>query len=58
MARAFIVIATTGTTLAQSTADGPTLVQIETGKVRGTATENVISFKGIPFAQPPVGALR
>ncbi|HTD14689.1 MAG TPA: carboxylesterase family protein, partial [Chthoniobacterales bacterium] len=35
-----------------------TSVQTDTGKVCGTVTEGVIAFKGIPFAQPPVGALR
>jgi para-nitrobenzyl esterase len=33
-------------------------VHIDGGQIRGTATEEVASFKGIPFAQPPVGALR
>ena len=33
-------------------------VSIEGGTVRGTAHGDLVSFKGIPFAQPPVGALR
>ena len=41
-----------------SVADEPTLVQIDGGEVRGTAANGVMAFKGIPFAQPPVGALR
>lgn len=36
----------------------PTLVQVDGGMVRGTAVNDLIVFKGIPFAQPPVGALR
>jgi len=33
-------------------------VHIDSGRIRGAATAGVASFKGIPFAQPPVGALR
>lgn len=33
-------------------------VKIETGKLKGVAREGVVSFKGIPFAAPPVGDLR
>jgi len=58
MAFALIVMTTTGNMLRQSSADEPTLVQIDSGKVQGTETNGVIAFKGIPFAQPPVGALR
>jgi para-nitrobenzyl esterase len=38
--------------------DDPTLVQTPSGSVRGAAADDVIAFKGIPFAEPPVGALR
>jgi para-nitrobenzyl esterase len=36
----------------------PTLVQIDSGLLQGVSTDGVISFKGIPFAQPPIGPLR
>jgi len=33
-------------------------VKIDTGRLKGAIHEGVISFKGIPFAAPPVGGLR
>ncbi|MET3760632.1 carboxylesterase family protein [Sphingomonas sp. UYEF23] len=36
----------------------PPIVQTDTGSVRGALTEGVASWKGIPFAAPPIGALR
>ena len=35
-----------------------TLVQVSTGKLRGVSEKDVTVFRGIPFAAPPVGALR
>ena len=36
----------------------PDLVKVDTGRVRGLVNNGVAAFKGIPFAAPPVGALR
>lgn len=33
-------------------------VMIDTGKLKGTAGDGVVSFKGIPYSAPPVGSLR
>jgi para-nitrobenzyl esterase len=40
-----------------ATAAGP-VVAIDTGKIHGATDQGVASWKGIPFAAPPVGALR
>ncbi|MDF0716834.1 carboxylesterase family protein [Muricauda sp. 334s03] len=37
---------------------GQTIVKIQNGKVEGYTEGEVTIFKGIPFAQPPVGELR
>ena len=43
---------------AASAAAFPDAVKVDTGRVKGTANNGVTAFKGIPFAAPPVGALR
>src|ERR1022692_2923423 len=44
--------------MAISPAAVPDLVKVDTGRVKGTVNHDVAAFKGIPFAAPPVGALR
>jgi para-nitrobenzyl esterase len=43
---------------AVSPAAVPDLVRVDTGRVKGVVSNGVTAFKGIPFAAPPVGALR
>ncbi|MDE3178248.1 MAG: carboxylesterase family protein [Acidobacteriota bacterium] len=39
-------------------ASSASVMRIESGLVRGTARDGLMIFKGIPYAQPPVGKLR
>ena len=58
--RISIILATTALSLATSTyaqEDRPRVV-IDTGALVGRSDDDITSFKGIPFAAPPVGDLR
>jgi para-nitrobenzyl esterase len=41
-----------------SRADDPTTVTVQQGRVRGATLDGVLSFKGVPYAAPPVASLR
>ncbi len=43
---------------AVSAAPASTVVKVETGQLQGAADNGVVAFKGIPFAEQPVGDLR
>ena len=43
---------------AKATAQQPTPVKVEEGLVQGVYKSNLVVYKGIPFAAPPVGNLR
>ena len=36
----------------------PDLVKVDSGQLKGVVNNGVVSFKGIPFAAPPIGELR
>ena len=39
-------------------AQAPAVVKVDTGELQGVVDDGVVSYKGIPFAAPPVGDLR
>ena len=58
MRRAFIRIAICQALAWASLSSAQDIVSINAGRIRGSTEAGVISFKGIPFAAPPVGKLR
>ena len=56
--RAIIGLATLAAALPAAAQQAGQIVKIDTGMLRGKAADYVISWKGIPFAAPPVGPLR
>ncbi len=53
-----MIAALAGPPMAAAAASFPAEVKIESGALSGAASDGVLSFKGVPFAAPPVGALR
>jgi para-nitrobenzyl esterase len=53
---AALAIATSVGSAAQ--AQAPATVKVDTGELQGVVDDGVVSYKGIPFAAPPVGDLR
>jgi para-nitrobenzyl esterase len=37
---------------------GPPVVRVDSGELQGVVDDGVVSYKGVPFAAPPVGDLR
>ena len=47
-----------GVGVAARSQSAPPIVKIDSGQLQGVVAADVASFKGIPFAAPPVGEFR
>lgn len=54
----WVLCALFGTSMASHAVIASEVIQIHSGKVEGVQQGGVVAYKGIPFAKPPVGALR
>jgi len=52
------VVSAAGVGTAALSQAAPVIVRVESGELQGVVADGVESFKGIPFAAPPVGDLR
>jgi para-nitrobenzyl esterase len=57
-ARAAIVLAATALLCGQAALAQVSAVRLKSGQLRGVVADGVVSYKGIPFAAPPVSDLR
>jgi len=55
---ALIALAACAKAAAPAAAADPTLVSTTLGQLRGVSEDGVVEFRGVRYAQPPVGALR
>lgn len=53
-----ILLASAAIAILPATASAQTQVKIDAGKIRGSVADGVESWKGVPFAQAPIGDLR
>ncbi len=57
-AAAITALSATAALAAHADAAGSDMVRIDSGPLHGAVSDGVASFKGVPFAAPPVGELR